>query len=74
MLGDFFDRIGDLFSDGGNGHYHEGHNNIVSGMEHSDFDLSMYSADEIKEAMRAAMDADNDHAHSAGHGGHESAV
>ena len=41
MLGDFFDRIGDLFSDGGNGHNHEGHNNIVSGMEHSDFDLSM---------------------------------
>ena len=68
MLGDFFDRIGDLFSDGGNGHNHDGYNNIVSGMEHSNFDLSMYSADEIKEAMRAAMDADNDHAHSAGHG------
>ena len=52
MFGEFLDRIGDLFSDGGN---HSGHNDIISGLEHSGLDLSMYSADEIKEAMKVAM-------------------
>ena len=57
MFGDFLERIGDIFSDGGN-YNHDGHNDIVSGLEHSGIDLSIYSADEIKEAMKVAMGID----------------
>lgn len=65
MFGDFIERIGDLFSDGGN---HSGHNGFVSGLEHSGVDLSMYSADEIKEALKAAMDTDSADGHSSNYG------
>ena len=65
MFGDFIERIGDLFSDGGN---HSGHNDFVSGLEHSGVDLSMYSADEIKEALKAAMDTDSADGHSSNYG------
>lgn len=67
MLGDFLERIGDIFSDGGN-YNHDGHSDIVSGMEHSVVDLSMYSADEIKEAMKVAMGTDGIDGHSSNYG------
>ena len=57
MFGEFLERIGDMFSDGGN-YNHDGHHDIVSGLEHSGVDLSMYSADEIKEAMTVPAEED----------------
>ena len=65
MFGDFIERIGDFFSDGGN---HSGHNDFVSGFEHSGVDLSLYSSDEIKEALKAAMDTDSADGHSSNYG------
>ena len=65
MFGDILERIGDLFSDGGN---HSSHNDIISGLEHSGVDLSVYSADEIKEAMKVALDADGVDGHSSNYG------
>lgn len=55
MFSDFLEKLSDLFTDGGN----DGHNDIVSGLEHSGIDLSMYDADEIKEALKAAMGGDS---------------
>lgn len=57
MFSELLDRMGDLFSDGGFSH-HDGYSDIVNGMGHSGLDLSMYSADEIKEALKIAMDSD----------------
>lgn len=68
MFGDILDRLADLFPDGGLAHHHDDYHDFMSGMEHSGIDLSMYSADEIKEAMKAAMDADDGYGHSASYG------
>ena len=65
MFSDFLEKIGDFFSDGGN---HYDHNDIMSGLEHSDVDLSMYNADEIKEAMKVAMGTDGVDGHSSNYG------
>jgi hypothetical protein len=67
MFGDFLERFGDIFSDGGN-YNHDVHNDIVSGLEHSGVDLSMYSADEIKEAMKVAMGTDGIDGHGSNYG------
>ena len=67
MLSDFLERICDFFSDGGSCNY-DGHNDIVSGLEHSGIDLSVYSADEIKEALKAAMNIDEPNGHSSDYG------
>lgn len=67
MFGDYLERIGDIISGGGN-YNHDGHNDIVSGMEQSGVDLSMYSADEIKEAMKFAMGTDGIDGHSSNYG------
>ena len=67
MFGDIIERISDYFSDGGN-YCHDGHNDFVSGLEHSGVDLSVYSADEIKEAMKVALDADGVDGHSSNYG------
>lgn len=66
MFSDLLEKIGDLFSDGGNSH--DGQNDIVTGLEHPGLDLSMYSADEIKEAMNAAMDAGGGDGHNPNYG------
>ena len=65
MFGDILERIGDLFSDGGN---HSSHNDIISGLEHSGVDLSMYSAEEIKEAMNVAIGTEGVDGHSSNYG------
>lgn len=67
MFSDFIERISDLFSDGGN-YNHDRQSDIMSNLEHSGFDLSMYSADDIREALKAAMDSDGIDGHSSNHG------
>ena len=66
MFSDILERISDIFSDGGNSH--DGQNEIVTVFGHSGFDFSMYSADEIKEAVNAAMDADGVNGHCSNYG------
>lgn len=66
MFSDILERISDIFSDGGNSH--DGQNEIVAGFGHSGFDFSMYSADEIKEAVNAAMDAGGVDEHNSNYG------
>lgn len=52
MFSELLEKLSDLFTDGGN----DGYNDIVSGLDHFGIDLSIYDADEIKEALKAAMD------------------
>ena len=66
MFSDFLDKISDLFSGSGDCN-HCGHNDIASGIGHSGLDLSMYSTDEIKEAMKVAVDSDGVDGHSSSH-------
>lgn len=61
------EKVGNLFSDGGNNN-HGSHDDVLSGMGHSAIDLSMYSADEIREALKAAMDSDGMDGHSSNYG------
>lgn len=69
MISEILERIGDMFSDGGNGFDHEGHNDIVNGVQHSGIDLSMYGTDEIKDALKIAMNTEtmDGHSSSVGH-------
>lgn len=57
MFSELLDRIGDFFSDSDSSH-HEGYSDIVNGMGLSGLDLSLFSTDEIKEALKVAMDYD----------------
>ena len=66
MFTDLIEKIGDFLSDGVNSH--DGQNDFVPCFGHSDFDLSMYSADEIKEAMNAALDDGGIEEHSSNYG------
>lgn len=70
MLGELLEKLGELFSDGGDGGYdHNGHDVITGGMEYSGIDLSAYSPDEIEEALKSAFGTDGgaEHVFNGGH-------
>ena len=70
MLGELLEKLGELFSDGGDGGYdHNGHDAIMGGMEYSGIDLSAYSPDEIEEALKSAFGTDGgaEHVFNGGH-------
>ena len=68
MISEFLEKIGDMFSDGGDGFDHDGHNDIINGVQHSGIDLSMYGTDEIKDALKVAMNAETMNGHSSNFG------
>lgn len=57
MLSGIIENISDLFSDGGNVCI-DGDSGIMDYMGHPVIDLSMYGADEIREALNAAFPTD----------------
>lgn len=70
MLSELLEKLGDLFSDGGSDYHYDGQDAVMNGMDYSGIDLSMYSPDEIEEALKAALEADGgttDHILNYGH-------
>lgn len=64
---EFFERLGDLFSDGGHDFSHSGDSDIATLLDHSGVDLSMYDADEIEDVIKSVLDGDY-HSHAAVYG------
>ena len=53
---EFFERLGDLFSNGDGSHYDtSGHESVVDGFDGSTLNLSQYSHDEIEDAVQNAL-------------------
>ena len=53
---EFFERLGDLFSNGDGSHYDtSGHESVVDEFDGSKLDLSQYSPDDIEDAVRNAL-------------------
>ncbi|MBQ0142556.1 MAG: hypothetical protein KBT06_07145 [Prevotellaceae bacterium] len=67
MLYELFDKLGEIFSNGGYEYSHSGNIDIASILDHSGIDLSMYDANEIEDAIKSAIDTDSHH-HSLIHG------
>ena len=54
---EFFERLGDLFSNGDGSHYDtSGHESVIDGFDGSTLNLSQYSHDEIVEALAQSGD------------------
>ena len=65
---EFFERLGDLFSNGDGSHYDtSGHESVVDGFDGSTLDLSQYSPDDIEDAVRNALGT-GDGLHDTSHG------
>lgn len=67
MLDELFDKLSEVFSNGGHEYSHTGNSDITSILDHSGIDLSMYDENEIEDAIKSAIDADTHH-HSSIHG------
>ena len=53
---EFFERLGDLFSNGDGSHYDtSGHESVIDGFDGSTLNLSQYSHDEIEDAVQNAL-------------------
>ena len=65
---EFFERLGDLFSNGDGSHYDtNGHESVIDGFDGSTLDLSQYSPDDIEDAVRNALGT-SDGLHDTSHG------
>ena len=65
---EFFERLGDLFSNGDGSHYDtSGHESVVDGFDGSTLDLSQYTPDDIEDAVRNALGT-GDGLHDTSHG------
>ena len=65
---EFFERLGDMFSNGDGSHYDtSGHESVVDGFDGSTLDLSQYSPDDIEDAVRHALET-GDGLHDTSHG------
>ena len=65
---EFFERLGDLFSNGDGSHYDtNGHESVIDVFDGSTLDLSQYSPDDIGDAVRNALGT-SDGLHDTSHG------